>query len=140
DLNDHNMTGCDFSGEVSYHRWRLAPYSRYVLDVSRTSDRGYSRNIIFCGSTDHSRWVCRRSLDHVSLAYPDRAAFGTDVSGTAKRGKIPSENPISKIIPSDFSPAIVRTGRLITNSACRPSISAFGFGRSFFMLTKMVRM
>ena len=74
------------------------------------------------------------------LAYPARASFGTDVSGTAKRGKIPSENPISKIIPSDFSPAIVRTGRLITNSAYRHSISAFGFGRSFFMPTKMVRM
>src|SRR5262249_50377751 len=115
------MTGRDFSGEVSYHRWRLAPYSRYVLDVSRTSDRGYSRNIIFCGSTDHSRWACRRLLDHVSLAYP--------VSGTAKRGKIPSENPISKIIPSDFSPAIVRTGRLLPTRPCRPSFSAFGFGR-----------
>src|SRR5215469_18603882 len=47
--DDHMIDSC--------HRWRLAPYSRYVLDVSRTSDSGDSRNIIFCGSTDHSRWV-----------------------------------------------------------------------------------
>ena len=32
----------------------VAPHPRHVLDVSRTSDRGDSRNIIFCGSTDHA--------------------------------------------------------------------------------------
>src|SRR5262249_2596690 len=52
------MTGCDFSGEVSYHRWRLAPYSRYVLAVSRSSNLGDSRNFFCCASTDLSGGGC----------------------------------------------------------------------------------
>jgi hypothetical protein len=68
DLNHHDMPGCDFSGEVSYHRWWFKPYSRYLVDVSRTSDRGDSPNIIFCGFTDHSRVAARAASGHVAAA------------------------------------------------------------------------
>jgi hypothetical protein len=48
------MTGCDFGREIGQHRRWLAPDSRHVLDVGRTSDRDHSANIAFCGPTDHS--------------------------------------------------------------------------------------
>src|SRR5215467_2691931 len=40
---------------------------------------------------------------------------------------------MSNIMPSESSPAIFRGSRLTTNNACLPSISAFGFCRSFFI-------
>src|SRR5262245_20304515 len=48
------MIGCDFGSEVGYHWWRLATDPRHVLAIGRMSDRDYSRNIVFCGFTDHA--------------------------------------------------------------------------------------
>jgi hypothetical protein len=45
---------------------------------------------------------------------------------------------MSKIIPSDVSPAIVFGAKLTTKSACLPSIS-LGSARSFFIPANMQR-
>jgi hypothetical protein len=67
----------------------------------------------------------------VVLSNPGHSAlapFGTGISGTARTGLIPSAYPISRSMPSETSPIILRGSRLTTNNACFPSIS-FGLGR-----------
>src|ERR1700720_3638616 len=62
-------------------------------------------------------------------AYCALEPSGTGDSGCANTGRMPSAYPMSKSMPSDRTPRILRGSRFTTNRACFPTISP-GFARS----------
>jgi len=70
--------------------------------------------------------ACSLSLRAIAAEFsgyvvqPARTPSGTRDSGIARTGVMPSAYPISKSIPSETMPRILRGGRLTTKSACLP--------------------
>ncbi len=73
-----------------------------------------------CFGTDDT---LRQSVLRKPAAQPALVPLGTDFSGWARTGLIPSAYPMSNTIPSETSPIIFLGSRLTTKSACLPSTS-----------------
>src|SRR5262249_61833319 len=84
-----------FICEVSQHRWCLAIHPWHVLDVSRTTDRSDSRNIIFCGSTDHFHTVILEEPARIGKGIMAHLSYKQDVA--TRRVQTRHEARINKV-------------------------------------------